>query len=97
MQNTIISTNRITTKPLCPVCKGVCGVEVAPGDWFDCDRCDATGRIEPGRVIYTDRASLPKWDARFLELAEHFAGLARVCRRSGKNFYRTWRRMLVHV
>ena len=62
-----------TIKPLCPVCNGVCGVEVAPGDWFDCDRCDATGHVEPGRVIYTDRASLPKWDARFLELAEHIA------------------------
>lgn len=24
-------------------------------------------------IIYTDRASLPKWDARFLELAEHVA------------------------
>lgn len=24
-------------------------------------------------IKYTDRASLPKWDARFLELAEHVA------------------------
>lgn len=30
---------------VCPNCKGVCGIETAPGDWHDCDRCDATGRL----------------------------------------------------
>ena len=29
----------------CPTCKGVCGIETAPNDWHDCDKCDATGKI----------------------------------------------------
>lgn len=29
----------------CPKCKGVCGFETAPGDWHDCDLCDATGFV----------------------------------------------------
>lgn len=43
----------------CPVCKGVCGVQVSinmdesgepenatyASDWFDCDNCDATGVV----------------------------------------------------
>ena len=61
----------ITKTNVCQVCNGVCGVEVAPNDWFDCEACDATG-IEK-MIIYTDRASLSKWDTRFLEMAEHVA------------------------
>lgn len=30
---------------VCPVCKGVCGVETGPNDWHDCDNCDATGKV----------------------------------------------------
>ena len=44
---------------VCPVCKGVCGVEVSvnmdesgdsqnasyTADWYDCDFCDATGKV----------------------------------------------------
>ena len=61
----------ITKTKVCLVCNGVCGVEIAPNDWFDCEACDATGIKK--MIVYTDRASLSKWDARFLELAEHIA------------------------
>ena len=63
----------ITTKIDCPVCRGVAGVEVAPGDWYDCDFCDATGKVEPGHVAYMQRSQLTKWDLRFIELAEYIA------------------------
>lgn len=61
----------ITTKIKCPICNGVAGVEVAPGDWFDCDTCEATGFVSG--VIYTKREHLYKWDRRFIELAEAIA------------------------
>jgi len=63
----------ITTKIECPVCRGVCGVEVAPGDWFDCDFCNATGEVAKGHVAYMQRSQLMKWDRRFIEMAEHIA------------------------
>lgn len=33
------------TSVVCPVCKGVCGVETGLNDWHDCDNCDATGKV----------------------------------------------------
>lgn len=59
------------TKVPCPICKGVAGVEVAPGDWFDCDTCEATGFVSG--AIYTKREHLYKWDRRFIEMAEFVA------------------------
>ncbi|AXC34286.1 hypothetical protein P7I17_gp32 [Escherichia phage Halfdan] len=39
----------------CPKCKGVQGVEISPGDWFDCDFCDATGKIDRHEaLLYLD-------------------------------------------
>lgn len=61
----------ITMKINCPICRGVAGVEVAPGDWFDCDTCDATGKVSG--VVYAKRSHLHKWDRRFIELAEGVA------------------------
>lgn len=65
-------TTKTDTIP-CPVCKGVCGVEVAPRDWFDCATCDATGVVPRGHVAYITRNDLTKWDRRFIELAEGVA------------------------
>ena len=33
------------TVETCPACNGVCGIESAPGDWHDCELCDATGKV----------------------------------------------------
>ena len=63
--------NPTTTKIKCPICNGVAGVEVAPGDWFDCDTCEATGYVSG--AIYTKREHLYKWDARFIGMAEFIA------------------------
>jgi dCMP deaminase len=57
----------------CPVCNGVAGVEVAPNDWFDCDFCNAIGKVPAGHVAYILRSDLQKWDLRFIEMAEHIA------------------------
>lgn len=65
-------TTKTDTIP-CPVCKGVCGVEVAPRDWFDCATCDATGVVPRGHVAYITRNDLTKCDRRFIELAEGVA------------------------
>ena len=63
----------ITAKIECPVCRGVSGVEVEPNDWFDCDFCNATGKVPKGHVAYMQRSRLRKWDRRFIEMAEHIA------------------------
>lgn len=40
----------INLKVICPICDGICGVNVAddgePSDWHDCDFCDATGIVD---------------------------------------------------
>lgn len=40
----------IELKVLCPICDGICGVNVAdegePSDWHDCDFCDCTGFVD---------------------------------------------------
>uniref|UniRef100_A0AAU6VZW7 Chaperone protein DnaJ n=1 Tax=Pseudomonas phage Pavpe01 TaxID=3138545 RepID=A0AAU6VZW7_9VIRU len=37
--------NHEAEKVTCPKCRGVNGVETSPGDWHDCDFCDATGVV----------------------------------------------------
>lgn len=52
----IYRQRKLDAKTICPVCKGVRGINVSEGmkdedgnelapDWFDCDNCDATGFV----------------------------------------------------
>lgn len=44
-----------TTPVTCPVCDGVCGVNVAEAgeteDWHDCDFCDCVGTVERAKAL----------------------------------------------
>lgn len=47
-------------KVTCPKCKGVCGIETAPNDWFDCDFCSGSGEVNRGEaLIYIGAESQP--------------------------------------
>lgn len=38
-------------KVTCPHCRGVRGVEISPGDWFDCEFCDASGVVSRAEAL----------------------------------------------
>lgn len=45
-----------TDRCTCPHCKGANGIELSPGDWFDCDFCDAQGTVTRAEaLVYLDQ------------------------------------------